>query len=247
MAIKYFPNRVYKGQVPAIDRVLAKRQPITVTGAANTTSVALDVVVSANDNWQLDTLGLSFSGATSRDFYAYIQNGRKIVANLNDFLWIQVDGDAPQLITLTAGFYNGTALAAHLKTKLDANAAFITLGAAPFTVAYVAATGLFSITPTAGQIRYLDVATQATLPTRQSIAGHLIGLTADSAYGASVSSDTAVYGLTTEIPFISQASSTALSYYTNTAQPLSIDQSVHLTSSVAAVVVNYEAVYEVIV
>lgn len=247
MAIKYYPTRVYKGKVPAIDRVMAKRDPILIKGAKDTSATALDVTISANDNWQLDTIGFLFSAATARDFYAYIQNGRKIVANLNDYLWFQGGTDEPQRIILNAGFYNGTQLATELKTRLDLNTSFIAQGAAPFTVAYSATTGLFTITPTAGQFRYIEFANQADLPLRQSIAGHLFGLNATSTLAASVVSDTTVFGLNTEIPFISQPASTALSYYSNTINTLNIDQAIRLSSSVVAITVNYEVVYEEIV
>lgn len=156
MAIKYYPNRVFKGKVPAIDRVMAKRKVQVASGIANAAAAALDVVVSSNDDWQTDTIQFKFSDATPRDFYAYIKNGRKIVANLNDYLWIHTSGAGPQKVTLDAGFYSGTQLAAHLKAKLDAFPQFVTSGEAPFTVSYVAATGLFTITPTAGTIRYIE-------------------------------------------------------------------------------------------
>ena len=50
MSIKYFPNRIYKKDVPAIDRVLSKRKINVVRGVANVTSQALNQVISSNSD-----------------------------------------------------------------------------------------------------------------------------------------------------------------------------------------------------
>ena len=146
MSIKYYPNRIYKSRVPAIDRTMAKRNTKLVKGSQDITSAAIDETISVGGDWTVNSIAWEFSNATSRTFSALLKNGRGVVANLNDYLWIQIPTTLPQRIVLDADFYTGTELAAHLKTKLDANTAFAALGVT-FTVAYVNSTGLFTITP----------------------------------------------------------------------------------------------------
>jgi len=246
MSILYYPNRVYRAKVPAIDRVMAEREPIMATGSQNVSSTALDAIISMEDNWQLDSVALTFSNANSRSFNAYIRNGRKIVENLNDYLWIEVSGcGGPQRIILNSGFYTGTQLATELQSRLNAN---YTAYGVTFTVTYVAATGLYIIIPSAGTIRYLDVHTGQLLPLRDSIAGHLFGLNATSNFAANVTSDTSVFGLDAEVAFISQTANTDLSYLHTDIHTMSVDQAVHLTSNTGSdVTVSYVVVYEDIV
>ena len=247
MAIKYYPNRVYKGKVPAIDRVMAKRKIQVASGHANLAAAALSTVISCENDWQLDTIQFNFSNATPRNFNAYIKNGRKVVENLNDYLWFQSPNSFPQKIILTAGFYSGTELAAQLKAKLDANVAFAALGMT-FTITYTAATGLFLITPSTNTIAYLDVNTSAVMTIRDSIAGHLFGLNVTTTPASSITSDTAVFGLNTETAVVSQAASTASTYLRDTVDTLSIDQAVKLTTNTgSSVLTDYIVTYEEIV
>jgi len=247
MSIVNYPNRIYKTVVPAIDRVMAKRNPKMVVGSSNVGSTALSQVVSVPSNWQLDSISFKFSDATSRDYGFSFMHGRKVVANYNDFLWFQMLGMAPQQITLAEGFYTGTQLAAQLKAQLDANTAYVAAGIT-FTVTYTNLTGLFVITPSSSTIKYLDINDAAMLSTRQSIAGHLFGLTTDSTtFGANVTTDTAVQGLDDEMDIVYNTGSTALTYYHDTMHTLFIDQAVHLKSSVAAVTIDWTVVYEEIV
>lgn len=247
MAIKYYPSRVYKGKVPAIDRVMAKKSPTLTTGAQNVASSALSAIISSNDNWQVDSVAFTFSNTNSRNFDAYIRNGRKIVENLNDYLWIQLGTTPPQTITLSPGFYNGTQLAAELKSKLDAQTVFAA-HSITFTVTYDAATGYFIITPSSGTIRYLNNNASQIMTIRDSIAGHLFGLNTTTALAANVTSDTAVFGLDSEVAFIHQTSSVATSYLHTDVHPLSIDQAVHLTSNAGSdVTITYSIVHEDII
>ncbi|GAG78174.1 unnamed protein product, partial [marine sediment metagenome] len=145
MSIVYYPNRIYKKRVPAIDRELAKRNPLVERGTQDITATAIDSTLSVAADWHINSITWQFSGATARDFSALIKNGRGVVTNLNDDLWFQISATLPQRIFLTEGFYTGTELAAHLQTQMDANTAFAAAGIT-FTVAYAAATGLYTIT-----------------------------------------------------------------------------------------------------
>ena len=247
MAIINYPDRIYKKIVPAIDRELAKRNPITVSGAQDITVDDLDIVVSPESDWQIDSIAFVFSNANARNFSASVKNGRKVVTNYNDYLWIEVRGVLPQRIILDSGFYNGTELSTELQTQLDANTSFIAAGIT-FTVVYDSTTGLFTITPSSSTIRYLDINTGQTIPNRQSIAGHLVGLNTTTSFAANVSSDLALLGLDTVVPIINETASSATSLYHDDLHILSIDQALILGSnSGVAVTIDYTIVYEELV
>jgi len=243
MPIVYYPNRVYRAKVPAIDRVMSKMTPTLVTGSHNTASTELSAIISNDKAWQVNSIALSFSSTTGRTFSASIMNGINIVENLNDYLWFQITSSLPQRIILDAGFYTGTQLAAELKSKLDANTGFSALSIT-FTVAYDTSTGVFTITPSSGQIKYLNVARQ-TLPIRDSIAGHLFGLNETTAFASNVASDTPVYGLDSEISLLSETGNSSTSYLHEYLHTLTLDQAIHITSNsgsnvIVGYVVNYE-------
>lgn len=246
MAIKYYPNRVFKGKVPAIDRTMAKRQTVTTCGTQDITATSLDATISSDcaSGWQIDSIGFVFSNATARNYSAKIKNGRKVVTDLNDYLWFQIPTTLPQKITLDSGFYNGTQLATELQTQLDANTAFVAQGVT-FTVAYDSATGLYTVTPSSGTIKYLNVNSSQTLRTRDSIAGHLFGLNADTSFAASVTSDTVVAGLNVVTDIINETGSTVLNDLDDGTYILSIDQALLLGSnSGVAVTIDYAVVHE---
>jgi len=246
MSIIYYPNRTYKGKVPAIDREMAKRNPKITQGSQDLSSASLDVTISSEVDWQINSIGWSFSDTTNRDFSASVKQGRKVVENLNDSLWFHTPTTMPQNIHMDGGFYTGTELAAELQSKMDATPAYIADGVT-FTVSYDSATGLFTVTPSKGTIKYLNVNTQQRFFTRDSIAGHLFGFNVDGSFDTSAISDTEVYGLDSEVYFVNQTSAGSLSYSHNEVHTLDIDQAIHLEASSGAVIVDYVVNYEDIV
>jgi len=247
MAIKYYPNRVYKKFVPAIDRELVKREPQIQRGLKDINADPLNVVISANDDWQFNSITFTFNNANARDFSAKVIGGRKVVENLNDTLWFQIDTTGPQNITLDPAFYTGSQLAAHLQAQLDANTDFADQGVT-FTVAYNAATGFFTVTPSSGSIRYLDVNVAQTLSARDSIAGHLFGFNADTAFAGGISSDTPVFGLNAAAPIINETASVLTAFRDDTVHILDIDEAVKLESNAGVdVVINWAVNWEEIV
>lgn len=254
MAIKYFPNSVHKKNPGAIDRVLAKRQVKTVRGYQNTTSTALNTYISANSDWQLDSIKFNFSNTSSRTYSAKIASGLKVVQDLNDSLWFHViypaGGICPlwQKIILSPGFYTGTTLATELQAKLNANATYLA-ASLTFTVAYDETTGLFTITPDTGgvSIKYLQTNTTQYLSNRDSMGGYLLGLTTTTDFAANVASDTAQYGLNTEAWIIDENDSMVTEHYNDDIHVLSIDQALHLASNVVSTEITYEVTYEEIV
>jgi len=244
MAIVNYPNRIYKTVVPAIDREMTKRRPQTTSGYKEIDVNPLDVTISTNSDWQIDSISFEFSNTNAKDYSAKSKSGRRVVQNFNDYFWFQIPTTNPQRIILDQAFYTGTELAAHLKTKLDANSDFSDAGIA-FDVSYSANTGLFTVTPTTGTVRYLNINAAQTLRTRDSIAGHLFGFNADTSFETTISSDTEVFGLDTEAAIIFETGSAVTQHYHDDLHTMSIDQALRLqTNSGVGVVVNYTVVYE---
>lgn len=246
MSIKYFPNRVFKKTSPAIDHVMAQRTPQITRGRANVAASALDTVISANTNWQINSIKFNFSNTSSRSYSVKVLGGVKVIQNLNDYLWFMVTGYLWQKITLSPGFYTGTQLAAELKSKLEANPAFLA-ALLTFTVTYSDITGLFSITPSVGNIQYLQTNTRKQISERDSIAGHLFGFTADSSSASTISSNTPVYGLNQESWIIDETDSIVTEHYNDDIHVLNIDQALHFETNVASTSVDYEVQFEEIV
>ena len=251
MSIVNYPNRIYSGNSTAIDREMAQRKPITVRGRQNINAQALDVVVSANNNWQLDSVSLVFNNVTARNYAVGVLGGKKVVTNRNDYLWFATRSgsgySAPQMITLDAGFYTGAQLATELKTQMDANAVFAAHGLV-FTVTYTHANGLFRITPSSGTIEYFNINPKQDFRTRDSIAGHLFGLTVDTGLLVSVVTDTPQYGLASEASIINETAAIVLQHYHDDLHSLYIDQAIHLSSNSGVnVFIDYTVVYEELV
>lgn len=245
MPIVYYPNRFNKKVAPLGDRQAFQRNLQSVKGYKQINSSGLDVVISANNDWQLDVIKLTFSAATARDYNAYIIGGMKVVEKMNDYLWFQLQspGTAEQKITLSPGFYTGTQLASQLQTKLNANTAFTALGVT-FTVVYSDTTGLFTITPSSNNIRYVDSNTSQAGREKQSIAGALFGLTTTGSFASTSVSDTTVFGLNSSAAIITASASIVTSHYHDDTHLLNIDQALKITTGTANIGVNYEVVFE---
>jgi len=242
MAIKYYPNRSQRGSISAIEQQMRRGVKYVASGGGNIASTALTDVISPERDWTMQSILFNFSGATSRDFSVTAKNGRRVVEKFNDYLWFHVEGTNPQRITLSPGFYTGTELAAELQTQLDANAAYVTAGIT-FTVTYSNATGTFEVTPSSSTIKYLDVNTQQTIQIKDSIAGHLFGLNATSVFASSAASDTNVAGLDDTTGIVSETGSSVLTYYSDTARSLTVDQALAINTSTATIDVTYTMAY----
>jgi hypothetical protein len=245
MPIKYYPNRVFKKSVPAIDRVMAQKSPVTVRGSADITSTGLNQMITCNSNWQIDSIQITFNNTVTKTYSASLLNGINVVQNMNDFLWITYN-NIRQKITLTPGFYTGTGLATELENDLNANTLFSAAGA-NFTVSYNSATGLFTITPASGTVAYTDSIVKIILPDQNSIAGFLFGFNATTNVAASITSDTPVWGLGDESWIIDEVGVSAPQQYVDDFHVLTMDQALVLTSNTAATRMDYQVVYEVLV
>ena len=88
MAIKYYPNRIQKKRPPVIDTLMQIRDIKLVSGSQDVSSSALDVIISSDSDWKLNSIKFNFSNATTRDFSAKITGGRKIVWSLIGIYYI---------------------------------------------------------------------------------------------------------------------------------------------------------------
>jgi len=234
MALKFFPNRVFNGKENRIDRQSEVRRPLTERQTSDINTAVLDFVVSADKGWQVNSIRFTFDSTVARDYSAKIKQGRKIISDINDSLWFHTTNTLPQRIFLDAGFYNGTELASELKTQMDANTAYSDLGIT-FTITYSASTGKFTITPSSGTLKYLDVNTQQVHVIRDSVAGHLFGFEADTSFAGSITSDTEVFGLNEEAAFgIDETASVVLSDVDDDVRTFSVDEALHILTSTAA-------------
>ena len=242
MAIKYFPNSNYR--VPAaIDRVMAKRSVKLLRGSANVAATGLDTYVSANGDWQVNSIRFNFSNTASRNYSVDVASGVKVIQGVNDSLWFHTPTTLWQKITLSPSFYTGTTLATELQTKLNANTVYSAAGLT-FTVSYNANTGLFTITPSSGTIKYIQLNTTQPLSSRDSKGGHLLGLNTTTAFAATVTSDVSQFGLNNEAWIIDESASVVTEHFNDDIHILSVDQALHLASNTANTTITYEVAYE---
>ena len=240
MAIVFFPEQIAKRAGHVAERNNGQRSVLTVSNSKDITSAGIADTISFNSDWQMDNISFTFSAATARTFGVNLLTGRQVIAGYNDYLWFQKANTttAPQLITLTPGFYTGATLATELKTQLDA-----TFTGTTFTVSYTSPD--FTITMSgSAQLRFILRNTTQALRWRQSLAGHLFGFTETSAYSASLTGDTAVPGLNTSVPIIALTGNTSLAYADTTQRALSLDNALEVTTGTAAITVGYTLAYE---
>ena len=243
MAIKLYPNRVFRSLPTPVDALMHKDTVKQLKGVSDITTTAIEDVVSPYKDWRVVGIKFTFNNATARDYSASIIGGRSVLENLNDFLFFQTENSLPQKITLDTGFYTGTELATELETQLDANSAFTDLGLT-FTVAYNAATGEYTITPSSGNLKYIEFNTTGILPDQYSIAGHLFGFNENTSFAASLTSDTPVPGLDSEAAVIEETANTDLSHYSSDIHILSLDEAIKIETDTAVVEVTYSIDYQ---
>lgn len=243
MSVKYYPNRIFRASLSPVDAITQKDNVNQFKFVNDISATAIDEVISPLRDWKVVGIKFTFSNANARNYSASVIGGRSVINNLNDFLFFKTERTLPQKITLNQGFYTGTALANELKAQMDANSAFLDLGIT-FNVTYDDAIGEYTISPSSGNIQYLEENALGALPDRYSIAGHLFGFNQDTAITASITSDTAVPGLNSETAILLENANTDLSHYNSDPHTLSMDEAIKVTTNTAAVEVNYSIDYQ---
>jgi len=245
--IYYADGNKKKPYYNPVELKMKSRKVLSDDGHADLTASGLNYTFwQAEESWLVHEVSLHFGSADLKDYSAIRVTGRGIISQLNDLLWLKCDGYPEQDIYLTQGFYTGATLATELQTQLDANAAFVAAGVAPFTVSYDNVTGKFTITTAAGNIQYFQTNTTVGV-NRNSTAGIVFGFTTDGVAAGTITNDTDVCGLNNEIPIITQNNSVAQNVIVNMndlSPQFDVDSGLKLTTSVVATTVNYKILYE---
>jgi hypothetical protein len=103
---------------------------------------------------------------------------------------------------------------------------------------------LFSIGSSSWLIKYIQTNNAKQISERDSIAGHLFGLTANTNLVSTIVSDTPIFGLNEESWIIDEEGSTVTEHLLTDIQVLSMDQALHVYTNVANIVVNYAVNFE---
>ena len=246
MSILYYPDSLVKKIKSPVERQQSNPPFQVVAGGADLTAADATYTFSQPADCNIHDVSLYFSNANAKDYAISKAFGKGVVTGLNDVLWFKADGAPEQKIVLDQGFYDGDELAAELKSQLDSNTAFDNASMTPFTVTYTAITGIFAITPSAGSIQYFNVNTSIAPFYKNSTAGPLFGLTADVALAASISSDTAVWGLKTVVAVVSDTSSTDQNIVSTEVWALDVDSGLRITASTVATLLNYKIIYKLV-
>ncbi len=242
MPVKYYPNRVSSIPPHSIDRAMESRKVLTVSGSKEIDSDALSNVVSFRTPVHINSIKISFSNSTNRDFSVKILNGLNVLRNLNDYIWLMGERTLPQRIKIDEGFYTGTEFATHLQGKINTNTAFDNTGVT-VTVAYADATGLFTITAN-DNIKYFHVNPHQTHLLRDSIGGILMGLEEDHDFSTEIVSDTPVFGLNQASWIINEEDSDVQENYFDDLKILGLDQALLFETNTANTQIFYTVNYE---
>lgn len=244
MSINYYPDSVVKMRTHVVDKL---QRPNVLYGFRGMADVAKDPLITGlwcPQSWEIVRVCLHFNNAIAKTFMGAIAMGTGVVTGKNDTLWFRPSTDVPQSIVLSQGiYYTGALLSSQLKTKLDSNAAFIAQGAAPFTVGYAAATGIFSIASNGGKLFSYENVNPAVPVRSNSTGGHLFGLTANQGPAAVVTSNTSMMGLGESIAYITGAGSTDTNIVATDVVAMTVDNAFVIYVNQVAATVAYEVVY----
>jgi len=244
MAISYYPDSTVKRAKHVVEELQDPSIYYSLTGMQDLTGVGLSTRFWFPRSWDAKRVAMHFSNSNVKSFAMSVMPGRGVVTGKNDQMLFKVAGGSTQVIVLDQGFYTGAEIALQLKSKLDANATFVALGATPFTVSYNITTGLFAVTPAGGLLLdycYYD----STFPVglNRSSAGVVFGMTQNSGLVASVTSNVAAPALGTATVFVSGSATGTTDVMSTETLSMSVDDALLLTVSAVATTVNYEVVY----
>lgn len=245
MPITYYPDRVQKRAASPIELLQRNNKIYTWDGGADLSGGDLNASLWPGfASWTVKQVSLLFSSTDPKDYSISKLVGRGILSGFNDELWFRVEG-VTEKIYLSPGFYDDTLnpLTVELKSKLDANERFVEMGFDPFTVTFTPATGLFEITPNTGNIQFLSSNEGQTGVRKHSTGGAVLGLTADSAAGVSVISDTPAFGFGQAFEIVSDSGSDATDINLTDQIAMSVDDSLLISSSGTSLV-SYLASYK---
>ena len=244
MPITYYPDRVQKRAASPIDLLQKARRVYSAEGGADLDEGDINYILWPGlPSWTVKLVGLNFSSSDPKTYSISKLVGRGIISGLNDKLWFRTDGAPEQEIVLDSGFYDNDSnlLTDQLKAKLDENSAFDDLGLTPFTVSF--ASGLFTITPAAGELMFISRNETKPAFHKDSTGGAVFGLTEDSVMGAGVVSDTDSFAFGNTFEITSAAASAETNVVLADDIPMSVDDALLISCSgdmIASYLVDYK-------
>lgn len=247
MAIEFYPSSDIKRKKHVVDQLQEPSIFYNAFDSNNLNGTPVDAIVWFPGSWEIRRIALHYSTNAAKTYSVALVRGRGVVSGKNDMLFFKVDGYPPQEIILSQGFYTGAQLATHLKTKLDANSDFISAGAAPFTVSYDSATGLFSISANGGML--LDYYYRASSLRRlenYSSAGKLFGLGQDSGKVATVQSSTPVKNIGVEVDYVAATGSATQNVLATDVLAMTSDDALAIHMGAVNAIGDYEVVFRVL-
>lgn len=238
-------NRIDKQSESPINYVTVDSH--NINGAAFELDVSEDAL-----SWKVKEVALAFSNANARDFAISKVAGARILPNLNDWFWIQHSTlNSPRRAIIPDGLYTSTTdFATAIKAGLDAVADFAAAGIT-FTVVFAAATSKYTITPSSGTISFVyDTGTTSPVaaPTGNiSVAGPMMGFTADTApLAASITSDTGI-DVGTVYAYVTQTANAVTSYVLTDVLEMDMDSVLRVTGTIGVdVVMTARVTHEVV-
>lgn len=244
MAVTYYPGETAKMKTHVVEQLQQPNVLYSVFGTQSLADGPLSVGVWCPKGWEVKRVSINFSGAAAKDYSISVARGIGVVTGKNDRLWVKVNTVSAQQIIIPQGFYTGTTLAAALVTALGLGN--FPSASKPFGVSYNAGTGLFTITPAAGNSQLL-VSNTTTSVRRISTAAPLIGFTANTANTTPLTSNVPVKGVGTEFVCLSGVDSTSLNVISTDALSMTVDNQLLIqSSSDEANLATYEVVYKVL-
>lgn len=244
MPITYYPDSVYKRVANPIDLLQKSHKTYSWSGGADLDEGALSTLLWPGlPAWTLKQISLFFGSSYAKDYSISKVVGRGVIAGLNDRLWFKANGAPPQRIIIAPGFYNPFSFVNELKAKLDANKAFTDLGLAPFSVVFTFSTGLFEITPNAGDIQFFFRMQGKPDIHATSNGGYLIGLSQDTSLASSITSDTPCIEFGVSFEIVSATGSDATDVSLTDDFCMSNDDAI-LVSASGDMIASYSASYK---
>lgn len=204
------------------------------------TSEAMDFDTTLQETaWSVKEVGLLFSGAAARDFTISKKSVANIIFGRNDRFWITVEGKSFQRITIDEGVYDSTALAAEIKSKLDATYTDLSV---TFTVTFNAS-NQFVITNSGGLDMTFHYVNERVGVRRNSTLAGNIGFTEDQGPSTTLTSDTAI-DLDSEYIIISETANTDTSYVLTDEVDMDSDSALSISTSTAGITVTAKVTYQ---
>jgi len=247
MSIEYYPGDDAKKKKHVVEQLQEPNILYSLGDSFNLTGSPQNIEIWNPGSWEVRRTTLHWTTAVGKDYSITVCRGRGIISGKNNRLFFKADSINEQEILLSQGFYTGAELATELKSKLDANTAFVGVGATPFTVTYAPVTGLFSIAANGGiLLQYFYQATALRRLNNYSSAGRALGLTQDQGPLATIVSNVAARNLGVESVYLSGTASANVDVFGTDIIAMSLDNAIEIHLGAVAGTGSYEVIYKIL-